>query len=126
MQSMSKKIDKALRDLQKALGKHAEVASDSHAGRGKLQKASAKVRTAAAAYGSIVSARTGADSPFSEIPDPRLDEPTVESLKAERDAMRKRTGDARSSDDETPSAETVASLTAERDAMKAHQESVAL
>ena len=105
MQFMSKKIDKALRDLQKA---------------------SAKVRSAAAAYGSIVSARTGADSPFSEIPDPRLDEPTVESLKAERDAMRKRTGDTRTPDDEIPSAETVASLTAERDAMKAQQVPVAL
>lgn len=90
MSVMSKKIDRALHNLVKALNTHAELASDSKSSRGKLQKAAAKVRSAATVYGSTIAARRGTDSPFSDIPDPRLDEPTVVSLKAERDALRRR------------------------------------
>ena len=90
MSVMSKKIDRALDDLVKALAKHADVAGDSKSSSVKLKRAAAKVRASATAYGTLVSARRGTDSPFSDIPDPRLDEPTVASLRAERDALLER------------------------------------
>jgi len=89
---MAKKIDHALADLVKAAQKHAAVASDKKAPKGKLQRSAGKLRAAAIAYGIVVAARTGADSPFADIVDPRLDEPTVNSLRAERDALAERRG----------------------------------
>lgn len=87
---MSKKIDRAAATLTKAVAKHASVASDKKAKKNDVQKASAKLRAAAIEYGALVAARSRAASPFAEIPDPRLDEPTVASLKAERDSLAKR------------------------------------
>lgn len=84
---MAKKIDTALRDLVKALDKHAALASDPKSGKSKIQRAAAKVRTSAKVYQSVIVSRTGTDSPFTDIADPRLDAPTVKSLTAERDAL---------------------------------------
>lgn len=102
---MSKKIDRALDDLVKALTKHAQVAGDSTSSTVKLKRAAAKVRATATSYGVLISARRGTDSPFSDIPDPRLDEPTVVSLRAERDALLERRLGKAAPKPEAPTAE---------------------
>jgi hypothetical protein len=94
--SMAKKIDEARRDLVKALKKHARLASDKKSSKGRVEGAAAKLRAASVRYGTIVAARTRTNSPFADIVDPRLDEPTVKSLEAERDALSgKRASDAK-------------------------------
>ncbi|PPG51467.1 hypothetical protein C5C24_07365 [Rathayibacter sp. AY2B3] len=45
------------------------------------------MKSAASRYAALVSSRTGTQSPFSDIADPRLDRPTIASLTAERDAL---------------------------------------
>ncbi|WP_440709527.1 hypothetical protein [Herbiconiux sp. YIM B11900] len=87
---MSKKIDSALSKLTEALKHHAEVVSADKVRADKVARANAKVRRAAAAYASAVYSRTATESPFLDIPDPRLAEETVASLKAERDAIKAR------------------------------------
>ena len=85
--SMSKKIDSALKDLVKALRKHAAVASDSHVSLKRSQRATAKVQAAATAYAAAVHAKSGLPNPFDEVLDLALDEDTLNSLAAERDAI---------------------------------------
>jgi len=88
--AMSKKIDRAASELKKALTAHAKVAGRKKATKGQLEKASARVRSAANTYAGLVFNRTGSDSPFIDIRDPRLDAPVAISLKAERDALARR------------------------------------
>jgi hypothetical protein len=84
---MSKKIDSALKDLIKALKNHADVAGARHISLKRSQRATAKVRAAATAYAAAVHARSGLANPFDEVIDPALDEETLQSLAAERDAI---------------------------------------
>ena len=84
---MSKKIDSALKDLIKALKKHADVAGERHISLKRSQRATAKVRAAASAYAAAVHARSGLGNPFDEVIDPALDDETLQSLSAERDAI---------------------------------------
>lgn len=86
-ETMSKKIDSALKDLVKALKKHADVAGERHISLKRSQRATAKVRAAAGAYAAAVHARSGLDSPFDDVADPALDVETLQSLSAERDAI---------------------------------------
>jgi hypothetical protein len=86
-ESMSKKIDSALKDLIKALKKHAEVAGERHISLKRSQRATAKVRAAASAYAAAVHARSGLGNPFDDVTDPTLDVETLQSLSAERDAI---------------------------------------
>jgi hypothetical protein len=84
---MSKKIDSALKDLIKALKKHADVADERHVSLKRSQRATARVRSAASAYAAAVHARSGLGNPFEEVVDPALDDETLQSLTAERDAI---------------------------------------
>ena len=84
---MSKKIDSALKDLTKALRKHAAVAGSRHVSLKRSQRAGAKVRAAANAYVIAVHAKSGLPNPFEDLIDPTLDSETIESLVAERDAI---------------------------------------
>jgi hypothetical protein len=84
---MSKKIDSALKDLIKALKKHADVADERHVSLKRSQRATARVRTAASAYAAAVHARSGLGNPFDEVLDPALDEATLQSLADERDKI---------------------------------------
>lgn len=87
---MSKKIDAAHRALVEALDKHARLVSDKESKPRKVERAGAELRAATKTYAALVSARTGAASPFADLADPRLDKPTIASLRAERDAIAKR------------------------------------
>ncbi|THG33419.1 hypothetical protein [Naasia lichenicola] len=87
---MSKKIDRAASELKKALTAHAKVAGKKKVSKGRIDKASARVRSAANSYAGLVYSKTGVDSPFLDIRDPRLDTPVAISLKAERDALARR------------------------------------
>jgi hypothetical protein len=87
MTGMAKKTKTALKELIKSLEKHEEVLGDPKSNRGKRDRATARVRTAAIGYASVLHSRTGGESPFLDIPDPGLDESTVASLKAEKDAL---------------------------------------
>ena len=82
---MSKKIDSALKDLIKALKKHAEIAGDRHISLKRSQRATARVHAAATAYAAAVHAKSGLDNPFAEVIDPALADETLQSLVAERD-----------------------------------------
>ena len=84
---MSKKIDSALKDLVKALKKHADVAGERHISLKRSQRATAKVRAAASAYAAAVHSRSGLGNPFDDVTDPTLDVETLQSLSAERDAI---------------------------------------
>jgi hypothetical protein len=84
---MSKKIDSALKDLVKALRKHAEVAGGSSVSLKRGQRATVRVRLAATAYAAAVHAKSGLGNPFDDLLDPTLDAETLESLSAERDAI---------------------------------------
>ena len=84
---MSKKIDHALDELVSALKKHAKASSAKKPAKGKVNSSTAQVRAAASTYAAVVYGRTGGDSPFADVLDPRLDDATMSSLKAERDRM---------------------------------------
>ena len=84
---MSKKIDSTLKELIKALRKHAEVAGGRHISLKRSQRATARVRAAATAYASAVHSKSGLGSPFEDLVDPSLDAETLTSLAAERDAI---------------------------------------
>ncbi|WP_394769967.1 hypothetical protein [Lacisediminihabitans sp.] len=86
---MSKKIDATLKDLIKALENHAKVVGGRNASLKKSQRAAAKLQAAASAYSVAVYTKTGLDSPFNDVLRPGLDEATVASLEAERDALAK-------------------------------------
>ncbi|MCU1508935.1 MAG: hypothetical protein JWR53_1266 [Glaciihabitans sp.] len=84
---MSKKIDSALKDLIKALRKHASVVGGSQVSLKKAQRATARVQAAATVYAEVVYAKSGVGNPFSDVIDPGLEPATLESLTAERDAI---------------------------------------
>jgi len=84
---MAKKTKTALTELIDALENHVKTLEDPKSNRGKKDRATAKVRTAAIHYSSVLHSRTGSASPFNDIPDPGLDESTVASLKAEKAAL---------------------------------------
>ncbi len=84
---MSKKIDSALNDLMHALDKHAAVAADKDSSRNKVQRATARVRAAATNYAAVVHAKRGMENPFSDVLEPGLEDATLASLAAERDAI---------------------------------------
>ena len=85
---MSKKIDSALKDLIKALNKHADVASAKPSSLKKTQRATARVQAAASAYAEIVNAKSGMPNPFSDMIQPGLEDSTIASLAAERDKIK--------------------------------------
>jgi hypothetical protein len=84
---MSKKIDAALKDLKKALNKHADAVGGSRVSLKKAQRASAKVAAAATAYAEAVHKKSGLKSPFDDMLHPGLEQSTLASLSAERDAI---------------------------------------
>ena len=87
MGRMSKKIDAARKELTKALKKHAEVVGADAVSLKKAQRASARVQAAAAAYAAVVEAKSGMPSPFGPLDTSGLEASTIESLKAERNAI---------------------------------------
>lgn len=97
MAPMAKKTRTALKELTKALEKHVAVLEDPKSNRGKRDRATARVRAAVIHYDSVLHSRTGASSAFVELPDPGLDESTVASLKAEREALEKKRADKKAS-----------------------------
>jgi len=86
---MSKKIDAALKDLKKALNKHAVSVGGSAVSLKKAQRATARVAAAASAYAEAVHAKSGMGNPFNDMVQPGLAESTLASLHAERDAIAK-------------------------------------
>ena len=86
---MSKKIDAALKDLTKALKKHAEAVGGRTVSLKKSQRASAQVAAAAGAYAEAVHAKSGLGNPFTDMLEPGLRESTLASLAAERDQIAK-------------------------------------
>jgi hypothetical protein len=84
---MSKKIDAALKDLIKALKKHAEAVGGDAVSLKKAQRASAKVAAAASRYAAVVLAKSGVGNPFDDMMQPGLPQSTMTSLSAERDAI---------------------------------------
>jgi hypothetical protein len=87
---MSKKIDAALKDLLRALRKHAQAVGGSRVSLKKSQRASAKLQATASAYAAAVYAKTGLESPFNDVVKPGLENVTLNSLLAERDALARR------------------------------------
>lgn len=87
---MSKKIDAALKDLTKALNKHADIVGSSAVSLKKAERASAKVAAAATAYAEAVHIKSGMANPFDDMLQPGLDDSTVASLAAERDKLAER------------------------------------
>jgi hypothetical protein len=85
---MSKKIDAALKDLKKALSKHAEIVGSKPVSLKKAQRASAQVAAAATNYAEIVHAKSGIGNPFDDMLQPGLDSGTLASLAAERDSIK--------------------------------------
>ena len=84
---MSKKIEASLKDLIKALRAHADAVGGSHVSLKKSQRASAKLQSTASAYAAAVYAKTGLESPFNDVASPGLENVTLNSLLAERDAL---------------------------------------
>ncbi len=87
--TMSKKIDAALKDLKRALNKHAQAVGGSAVSLKKSQRASAKVASAATAYAEAVHAKSGLANPFTDMLQPGLESSTLASLAAERDSIAK-------------------------------------
>ncbi|MCU1542448.1 MAG: hypothetical protein JWM50_313 [Microbacteriaceae bacterium] len=87
---MSKKIDSARKDLNKALKKHAGVVGSTAVSMKKAQRAAAAVHLAAIKYAAQVEAKTGLSSPFGDVLQPGLDTSTLDSLSAERDELAKK------------------------------------
>jgi hypothetical protein len=87
---MSRRIDAALQELVAALEEHAAVLAEKPIKHGKSQRATSEVRRAAANYAAVVFAHRKIDSPFLNMPDPRLDRITTASLNAERDRLKKK------------------------------------
>lgn len=89
--AVTKKIDTALKDLTKALEKHAQIVGLKPVPLKKAGRAAAELRTAAAAYANIVEAKTGQTNPFIDF----LDAATIESLAHEREVLlAKKSGDS--------------------------------
>ncbi|MCU1415792.1 MAG: hypothetical protein JWN80_3132 [Microbacteriaceae bacterium] len=86
---MSKKIDDARKKFSKALKKHAEAVGGSRVPLKQAERAASKLQDAATAYAAAVKAKSGLDTPFSEVKSTGLDDATITSLAAERDALSK-------------------------------------
>jgi len=84
---MSKKIDKARKQLTKALKKHADVVGGTAVSLKKSERAAAVVYEAADNYATLVHTKTGLASPFEGIAPVKLEPATVASLEAERDKL---------------------------------------
>ena len=84
---MSKKIDRALAELIKALRLHALVAQGGGKSVKKTQRISARLTAAASAYAEIVHAKAGLTDPFNDVVAPGLPPTTIASLEAERDQL---------------------------------------
>lgn len=84
---MSKKINSAMDDLIKAIRAHADTVGGSAVSLKKAQRAGAKLQATATAYAEAVHAKTGLDSPFSDVVRPGLEIVTLTSLEAERDSL---------------------------------------
>lgn len=87
--AMSKKIAAALKDLKKALNKHAEAVGGRTVSLKKSQRANARVAAAATAYAEAVHAKSGLGNPFADVLEPGLEPSTMASLTAERDTIAK-------------------------------------
>lgn len=85
-----KKIDNTLKDLVKALRKHARVAGSGSMTLKKTQRATARVAAAASAYAEAVNSKAGLENPFSDVVSPGLQQATLTSLAAERDSIAKK------------------------------------
>ena len=84
---MSKKIDEARKQLNKALKKHAEVVGGTAVSLKKSQRAAAAVHAAADRYAEVVHKKTGLASPFEGLIQVSLEPATIASLEAERDML---------------------------------------
>jgi hypothetical protein len=84
---MSKKIDEARKQLNKALKKHASVVGGPAVSLKKSQRAAAAVYEAAANYAELVHKKTGLASPFEGLGPVGLEAVTIASLEAERDKL---------------------------------------
>ena len=84
---MSKKIDEARKQLNKALKKHAEVVGGTAVSLKKSQRAASAVYEAAENYAAVVQKKTGLASPFEGIHPVTLEPVTIASLEAERDKL---------------------------------------
>ena len=88
---MSKKIDAARKELSKALKKHAEVVGGDAVSLKKSQRATTRLLAAAENYSAIVTAKTGMPNPFEGLANTTgLEDATITSLKAERNAIQDR------------------------------------
>lgn len=86
---MSKKIDDARKKLSKALKKHAEVVGGARVTLKHSERATAKLQKAATEYAAAVKAKSGLETPFTNVQPTGLDKATISSLSAERDALSK-------------------------------------
>ena len=84
---MSKKIDSARKSFTKALKKHAAIVGGTAVSLKKAERAAAELREAALTYSELVSKKTGLVSPFAGVTFHGLEESTLKSLSAERDAI---------------------------------------
>lgn len=84
---MSKKIDSALKQLIKALEKHANALGGARVSLKKAERATAKLQVAAAEYAEVIYQKSGLDTPFNEVSRSGLEADTLDSLAAERDAL---------------------------------------
>jgi hypothetical protein len=84
---MSKKIEKALDELVKALRHHARVSGARTTSLKKSERAVLQVQEAMERYAAVVEAKTGMDRAFIPVSSSWLDARTMESLIAERNAL---------------------------------------
>lgn len=83
----AKKIKTARKHLEKSLKSHAEIVSGDAVSMKKAQRANAKLAAAVAAYAEAVEHKTGVPSPIVAGAYSGLDQATIDSLSAERDAI---------------------------------------
>lgn len=83
----SKKLSKTRKRLKKALLKHAEVVGANAVTIKQVQRANAKLAAAVADYAEAVERKTGVPSPIVAGAYAGLDQSTIASLQAERDAI---------------------------------------
>lgn len=86
---MSKKINAARDELIKAIKKHSKVVGDARVPLKKAERAAIKLQDAAVTYSKAVFDKSGLDTPFTALVSTGLDETTMNSLAAERDALTK-------------------------------------
>ncbi len=86
---MSKKIDDARKKFGKALKKHAEAVGGARITLKHAERAASKLQEAAVEYAAAVKAKSGLETLFAEARTVGLDDATMTSLAAERDALSK-------------------------------------